>query len=636
MKAKIFLILPFLLFFIGSNHSYNSTNAGSYRWKQLGPRGGFVREIVPDRSQPNVWYTVTDFRLYRSGDFGKTWTKILDNISQVTVHPYTSEVLAFGFAFETRRFIIWHGSKSGRSWRPSRLDWINTLTWDQYSSKRVYATANGEFLESLDGGYTWSIKGKFPTSDEYGDCFFVTKKILVSPLDKHTLYIFGYIDCEYCCSHDEMKVSTDNGRTWKSSDYKAANFYWDPFDPHRAFAANCSNVAELTTKGWKAVAEVNVNMVVGVPKEPNHFYASGGCGSPPTIMESKDDCKTWKIVDHLQSNVAAMSTVDDSQQSLLVGTYGGGIFKRFGTGSWKSSTQGFEAASMYRIARSAGGKMIYGAAGYGEVLFKKSDSKNYWTGILPGPRLQNNERAELLVANPKDENNAFLVTHDRTLVTKNGGLTWRNIIGLGKYYRVEDLVFDNPSRPRVVYAISGSALLSSKDNGIHFERVANLRASDYLNLIRIIVDAGNDRLLCVVSNAGIFKSIDGGKSFKLIEAPRDVEVHDAALLGHPDHFLIVSQGDVYRTLDSGLHWEKISHLPLDFSWEFLRLMPADNEGKRFIVRLEDGRSKFLESNDGGASWTIQSLASDTYINDISDPRSGPICLATNKGVLMQK
>jgi hypothetical protein len=66
------------------------------------------------------------------------------------------------------------------------------------------------------------------------------------------------------------------------------------------------------------------------------------------------------------------------------------------------------------------------------------------------------------------------------------------------------------------------------------------------------------------------------------------------------------------------------------------LLPADDAGKRFLVLLEYGRSKFLESKDGGVSWKVQELASDVRIYDMTDPLYGPIYLATNKGVLMQK
>lgn len=638
MVQRMLFFFTVLLLFISTPNFSEVNDSDSYRWRLLGPRGGFVQQIASDRGQPHVWYTISDSKLYRSNDLAKTWNKILDNITVLAVHPYTSEVLAFGSVRDDRgwRTYLWHGRKSGRSWQPSRSDWFNAITWDPNSTTRVYgATSDGAFLESNDGGYSWRKKGKFPAWDENDECYFSSRKILVSPFDKRTIYLLGYVSCEYCCSHSELRVSTDGGRTWKTSDYHATDIFWDPLDPDKAFAANCYNVAELTAKGWKPISDVSINRVVSVPEEPNHFYGAGGCGYTTNIMESKDDCKTWKVAERLQLNITSMEITDDSEKSLLVGTDGGGIFKRLGPHSWKSITQGFESASIYHIARSVGEKMLYAAAGDGEILFKKYESKTFWTGIFPGPPKQDSEHVELMVANPKDENQLFLVTSYRMFVSKNGGGTWRSPIGLGSYYYVHDVVFDDPSRPRLVYVISGNALLSSKDGGIHFYRVANLRATDYTNLIRIIVDPENTRNLFVVSNAGIFKSSNSGKSFQLIKPPAEVEIEDGALLGDTDHFLIVSQGEVYRTMDSGSHWEKISHLPLDYSWEFKRLLPADGIGKRFLVLLEYGQSKFLESNDGAVSWKIQELASDINIYDMTDPLYGPIYLATNKGVLMQ-
>ncbi len=639
MKQRILFVSTILFIFISDLNFSDINDPASYRWKLIGPRGGFVQSLVPDRGQPHVWYTISDSKLYRSNDWAKTWNKILDNITEVAVHPYTSEVLAFGSVRDDRgwRTYLWHGRKSGRSWNPSRSDWFNAILWNPSSSKAVYgATSNGEFLESNDGGYSWRKKGKFPPWDENEECYFSSRKILVSPFDKRTIYLLGYVSCEYCCSHWELRVSTDGGRNWKTSDYHVTDIYWDPLDPDRAFAANCYNVAELTAKGWKPISDVSINRVVSVPGEPNHFYGAGGCGYTTDIMESKDDCKTWKVAEHLQSDITTMAIAADPGKSLLLGTDGGGIFKRLGPHSWKSITQGFKSASIYHIARSVGGKMLYASTGGGEILFKKDESRTFWTGTFPGPPKQDYEHVEFIVANPKDENHLFLMTSYRMFVSKNGGQTWRSPIGLGSYYYVHDVVFDNPSRPRLVYVVSGNALLSSKDGGVHFYRVANLRATDYTNLIRIIVDPENSRLLYVVSSDGIFKSSNSGESFQLIKPPTEVEIEDGALLGDPDHFLIVSQGEVYRTIDSGSHWEKISHLPLDYSWEFKRLLPADAAGKRFVVLLEYGRSKFLESKDGALSWNSQELASDVNIYDMTDPLYGPIYLATNKGVLMQK
>src|SRR5215813_10800424 len=47
--------------------------AADHQWQWIGPPAGTIQQIVPDRKNPNVWYTVNNGVLYRSTDGAKTW-----------------------------------------------------------------------------------------------------------------------------------------------------------------------------------------------------------------------------------------------------------------------------------------------------------------------------------------------------------------------------------------------------------------------------------------------------------------------------------------------------------------------------------------------------------------------------------
>src|SRR5262245_50675551 len=40
----------------------------------VGPNGGIVTAVVPDRNNPQVWYSINNENLYRSTDQGRHWS----------------------------------------------------------------------------------------------------------------------------------------------------------------------------------------------------------------------------------------------------------------------------------------------------------------------------------------------------------------------------------------------------------------------------------------------------------------------------------------------------------------------------------------------------------------------------------
>src|SRR5262245_61568828 len=63
------------------------------QWKWIGPAAGAIRQIVPDRSEPNLWYAVNNGFLYRSTNGAETWKELrLRSVDSVFVHPLTSEL----------------------------------------------------------------------------------------------------------------------------------------------------------------------------------------------------------------------------------------------------------------------------------------------------------------------------------------------------------------------------------------------------------------------------------------------------------------------------------------------------------------------------------------------------------------
>jgi photosystem II stability/assembly factor-like uncharacterized protein len=633
-----FLAISFLFLFVHQNPASNDLQISSYRWSEIGPKGGFVSQIERDPNQPNVWYSITNGSLYRSNDWGKSWNKLFEHVRSVSVHPKTSEVIVYGYVETNRRWRprLLRGGKAGRAWTTTPINWFDRIDWDPNKTTRLLGVAQYRFWESNDSGKTWKGLGKFYGSND--DCWFSTENILISPFDNRTIYLNGDWDCEYLGGGYETKVSTDGGRTWKTSANSAGNVDSNATNSESIFSANCQNVLQLTSRGWKPVSDLRATLVTSVPGEPEHLFAFDGCNyGQRSLHESVDSGKTWKIAERLQSRVISLAVEDDPQKTVLVGSEENGIFRRAGLHWWKQSNQGFEPGEVHHITKSHVSKVIYGASSnYGTVI-RKQENKTYWTHYFPGIPLHYYEYVHSLHVNPADPNYLYATTSDRVLVSRNGGRIWRKSLGLGVNAWIRDLTFDSLLNPKRVYLISNTILLASDDNGIHFKRVyANFTSTDYLYLIRTIVHPNDRRHVYVVSGSGIFKSTNSGESFQRIPFPNNKQGVDAGLIGETEDFLMITdEAEVYRKQGSA-DWTKISDLPLEYPWHFYRLRAADTTGRKWIAQLERYDSSFLESNDGGFTWSTIRLKNDIWIHDMTDPRFHPFYLATNQGVLMEK
>ena len=162
-----------------------------------------------------------------------------------------------------------------------------------------------------------------------------------------------------------------------------------------------------------------------------------------------------------------------------------------------------------------------------------------------------------------------------------------------------------------------------------------------------------------VSAVGVFRSDDGGSSWKLcnqgveITAPSD----DFPEVGCCVHRIVADPGDadriwrqdhsgVYRSRDGGDHWERIeTGLPSRFGFPVVRDAAS---GALFVVPLEsdqhrmpvDGRFRVFRSRDGGDSWHTSGTghpAGEVYAGVLRDAMdtdgAGGVYLGTTAGTV---
>ena len=222
----------------------------------------------------------------------------------------------------------------------------------------------------------------------------------------------------------------------------------------------------------------------------------------------------------------------------------------------------------------------------------------------------------------------------------NAGVTWQPIFDNAPIASIGALAV-SASNPNVIYAgtgesdiradlSTGDGVYKSTDGGKTWASVG-LRESRQIS--RIVIDPGNPDVVYVgvLGHAygpnperGVYKSIDGGKSWKQVlgKGP-DAGVSDLALAtAHPNILfsglwnahrppwstyapLEGPGGGLYRSTDGGDNWAQLSgHGLPEGQWGRVGVAVAA-DGKRVYALIDAGKKSGLyRSDDSGDNWTL--------------------------------
>ncbi len=203
--------------------------------------------------------------------------------------------------------------------------------------------------------------------------------------------------------------------------------------------------------------------------------------------------------------------------------------------------------------------------------------------------------------------------------------------------------------PDVVYAgVEDAALFKTTDGGKTWNELSGLRCHESgprwqpgaggMGVHTILLDAKNsDRIYIAISAAGVFRTDDGGKTWK----PTNQGLHSQFLpnpnaeVGHcvhrialhpskPDVLYMQKHWDVMRSDDAGESWREISgNLPTDFGFpidvhahepETVYVVPIKSDGEHYPP---EGKLRVYRSRTGGNDWeplTKGLPQSDCYVN----------------------
>ena len=333
---------------------------------------------------------------------------------------------------------------------------------------------------------------------------------------------------------------------------------------------------------------------------------------------------------------AAVTGVPNKANLYYFGATGGGVWKTTDAGNtWSNISDGFFGGSVGAVAVSESDtNVIY--VGNGEVTVRGnvSSGDGMWKSVNAGKTwehigLKNSRHIPRVRIHPKNSDIVFAAvlgdlyktTQERGVYKSiDGGKNWKKVLYSNENAGAVDLIFD-PTNPRILYASTwnvrrtpyslssggeGSALWKSTDEG---ETWINISTNDGLpegiwGISGIAVSPINsDIVWALIENkdGGIYKSLDAGKTWKLINKERKLRqrawYYTRIYADTQDENTVYVMNVQYHQSKDGGKTFKTFNAPHGDHHD-LWIAPEDNQ--RMII-ADDGGAQI--SFDAGENWS---------------------------------
>ena len=504
--------------------------------------------------------------LWRSTDYGATWTKIN---SEELVNAYSgSDVVLIGsekILYATLGGWIYRSNDAGATWRKlsnglPRINDYNRIVMkqDPYDSERiiaVFGTFQGDGLKGIyvttNGGTTWSEMDKPPRlpSTYYNSYLWrqawYDNVIGINPFNTNQIYFGGV----------ELIRTTDNGNTWEQLTYWHED-YGTPF------------------------VHPDYHVITFHPENPGTIYVGNDGG----IWKTTDGGVTWRPMNNgLEVTQFYGGAVSPEGENYQGGTQDNGHLKYVGGTMWDMVVKGDGGYAAINPADPA--------VAYEEYAFlymrKTTDDGETWTACVNGLS-DASSRSKCLFIAPfalnTDNPDVLIAGSDKIWITTNGAENWTNSSDeLSQGEKVSAVTIFGEEAPYTGYAGTTDGKIFVCDNLIGENDTWNEITPQGNNecwVRRVVVDKNNpERIYACYSgynNDGIFPSKhvwfteNGGETWSDISGDLpDVPVHTLLINPNDENNLFVgTETGVYETTNNGESWLKVTegipdYVPVD-------------------------------------------------------------------------
>ncbi len=310
------------------------------------------------------------------------------------------------------------------------------------------------------------------------------------------------------------------------------------------------------------------------------IFLAAGCNPfskslPAGVVKSVNGGVDWQFANTASgSPVSGLSTLSISKlafdpqnrQTVFAASYTGGMYKsEDAAGSWANILSDIY---VYDFAISPiDSKTIYAAGFYnadGRAL-KTTDGGASWNQIYDEETPSDAVRS--IALNPANPNELVIgTTVGDVIKSSDGGQTWLLLKSFND--QVNRVLWQDNS---VYVLLKTKGLFASTDSGATFTQLTSSLANVYglgglsyssspiENFSQVYVDFDSQDLIYITTNKGLYKTIDGGKTWTFLPLPvsaQDSAARAIAVAPGDSSTVFTSVGStVYKSLDAGQTWQ---------------------------------------------------------------------------------
>jgi photosystem II stability/assembly factor-like uncharacterized protein len=347
----------------------------------------------------------------------------------------------------------------------------------------------------------------------------------------------------------------------------------------------------------------------------------------------------WRMIGPFRAGrVNAVGGVVGQPDTFYFGSVGGGVWKSTNAGrTWTPVFDSVSAASIGAIGVAPSNpNVIYVGTGepdmrdsiqFGDGMYKSADAGKTWKHI----GLENTRQIGRIIVDPKNPDVVFVAAlghaygpnPDRGVYRSgDGGASWQKVLFKNDDLGAIDLAFD-PTNSQIAYATlwnvrrppwfiytpangPGAGIFKSVDGGTTWKEISEGIPAEGRGHIGIAVAPANrNRIYAVVDakEGGVFRSDDAGATWTRLSA--DKRLWDRGWYfekvtvdpKNPD-IVYVMNTSVYRSTDAGKSWTAIKGAPGGDDYHQLWINPDDP--KRMALASDQGG---IVSVDGAMTWS---------------------------------
>ncbi|HEY1891062.1 MAG TPA: hypothetical protein VGG63_11685 [Steroidobacteraceae bacterium] len=344
----------------------------------------------------------------------------------------------------------------------------------------------------------------------------------------------------------------------------------------------------------------------------------------------------WRSVGpYLGGRVTSLAGVADQPDLFYMATAGGGIWETKDYGhNWKNiSDKYFKTGNIGAIAIAPSDpKVLYAGTGdsairntflTGDGMYKSTDAGKTWSRI----GLENTEVISWIIVDPNDPNVVYVAAMGHVWApnpergvfkTTDGGTTWKKILYVNQDTGAITMAMD-PKNPQVLYAAMwqayrrhwtfssggpGSGIYKTTDGGTHWSNISRNPGlpSGAFGKVGLAVAPSDSNVVYALVQAnykpghpgGLFRSDDGGKSWKLTNDSLDITqrafYYNTVYVDPKDpNTVYLPNADVFVSHDAGR--------------KLTKLHPPHGDNHVFWINPDNPRT-LIEGNDGGATVSL--------------------------------